>query len=293
MSLVQCMHQHHDHAHHDHNHAQTTGCTSPLLSHESSDAVCVDQVTFHYDRSTRPATAFEQQPDQPTLDAVTLHVPHGQSVGIVGPNGAGKTTLVKLILGLLEPDDGRIAIEGLTPREACRQGGVIGYLPQRHDVVWNFPLSVRQVVGMGLTAQLGWLSPLRREHRQRVDEVMEQVGVTSLAGKPIGSLSGGQQQRVFLARALAVHPKVLVLDEPMNGIDVAGRESFSQLLSELHHQRTYTMLMVSHDLQAVVGGCDSVAVLRRRIHYHDAPDGLTREVLMEVFEHDIIGEIGS
>ena len=267
--------------HHIHEHAS-------LGEHAGRDAVCVDAVTYRYPES-----------DKLVLDAVTLHVRAGESVGIIGPNGAGKTTLVKIMLGQLVPTStsggGDVHIENMSPRQACRRGDVIGYVPQRHDVTWNFPLSVAQVVAMGLTTKLGparWLlrsSQQQRAVAARVDEVLEQVGVAPLRDRPIGSLSGGQQQRVFLARALVHEPSVLVLDEPLTGVDAAGRDAFSQLLRKLHTQRRFTMMMVSHDLAAVAAGCDSVACLNRKIHYHAAPGGLTRQVLMEVFEHDVVG----
>jgi len=102
-------------------------------------------------------------------------------------------------------------------------------------------------------------------------------------------LSGGQQQRVFIARALAVEPEILILDEPTAAIDEAGQDTFAQLMQRIHDERGVTILLVSHDLRAIAAGCDQVACLNRRLHFHDAPSGLTREVLAEVFEHNLSG----
>ena len=131
-----------------------------------------------------------------------MHVEQGCSLGIIGPNGAGKTTLLKIMLGLLDGYTGSVKVLGLTPREACRRGGLVGYVPQRHDAEWRFPLTVRQVVRMGLIGKTGLLRWYSRGDRQYVEQLMEQLGIAGLADQPIGDLSGGQQQRCFIARAL-------------------------------------------------------------------------------------------
>ncbi|MCE9591689.1 MAG: metal ABC transporter ATP-binding protein [Planctomycetes bacterium] len=266
---------------HDH------GCDHGRLDHHHprTDAICLEQVGYTY-----PA-AIGVAPHHALRD-VTLHIEQGCSLGIIGPNGAGKTTLLKIILGLLEGYSGSVSVGGLTPRQACRRGDVIGYVPQRHEAEWHFPVSAEQVVRMGLVGRTGLFRRHSRDDLAYADHIMERVGVRDLRGKAVGDLSGGQQQRLFIARALAPRPKILVLDEPTVGIDEAGQSRFAQLIRELHESLKLTVVIVSHDLQAIAAGCERVACLNQTIHYHDAPGGLTRELLAEVFHHDIAPILG-
>jgi ABC-type Mn2+/Zn2+ transport system ATPase subunit len=169
---------------------------------------------------------------------------------------------------------------------------VIGYVPQRHEAEWRFPVTARQVVVMGLTGKTGLFRRHAADDLNYVDHLMQRVGVTDLANRPIQALSGGQQQRLFIARALAPRPKVLLLDEPMVGIDEAGQRQFHDLIDELHRSLRLTILIVSHDLRAIAAGCERVACLNQTIHYHDAPQGLTPAVLREVFQHEIANVLG-
>lgn len=229
---------------------------------------------------------FAYQSTQPVLEGINLNVPAGSRLGILGPNGGGKSTLLKLVLGLIRPSQGDIAVLGMPPHEAVRRR-LVGYLPQRLSVQWNAPLSVRQVVGM--TASLGlrpW-QPLTDQMNQHIDHLVDLVGMSELKDRPIGELSGGQQQRAFIARALASRPRLLLLDEPTVGIDQKGQEQFARLLTTIHEELQVTILIVSHDLRAIAAGCDQIAVLSRTLHYHAAPEGLTPKVLAEVFHHDI------
>lgn len=242
--------------------------------HHRDDAVCVDHVTFRYDG------------EAPALDQVTMHIPERTRLGVVGPNGGGKTTLLKILLGLLEPEEGSVTVFDRSPRRACRQS-LVGYVPQRHEGELRFPVSVRQVVRMGLVGRAGVFRRLTVDQRDAADEAIAQVGLEKLATRPIGDLSGGQQQRAFLARALAPRPKLLILDEPTVGIDEVGQARFAELMNTVHSAYDLTLIIVSHDLRAIVAGCDQVACLNRRLHFHDAPSGLTRGVLSEVFEENV------
>lgn len=250
--------------------------SAELEQHHAGDAVCVDRVCYSYVPGVR------------VLDDITMHIPVGTRLGIVGPNGGGKSTLLKLILGLLKPTEGDISVFGRTPAEACL-ASLVGYVPQRHDVEIRFPLSVSQVVRQGIVGRTGMFRRASSDDRDAAAQALEQVGIADLAGKPVGDLSGGQQQRVFLARALAGRPRLLVLDEPMVGIDEVGQAKFAQLMDSIHRSYRLTVLIVSHDLRAIVAGCDQVACLNRRLHFHAAPSGLTREVLAEVFNHNLAG----
>ncbi|MFW5682711.1 MAG: metal ABC transporter ATP-binding protein [Phycisphaeraceae bacterium] len=257
----------------------------PLDEHRpENDAVCFENVSYTYPG----AAAGKTGEPRPALQDVTLHVERGCALGIVGPNGAGKTTLMRIVLGEIRGYRGQVLVEGLSPRAACRKGDVIGYVPQRHETCWRFPVSVRQVVRMGLVGRSGPIRRHRREDLDHAEAMLERVGVADLARRPIGDLSGGQQQRVMIARALAARPKVLLLDEPTVGVDEAGRERFARLLRDLHRELSVTLVIISHDLQAIAAGCNRVAVLHQTLHYHDAPEGLTAETLREVFEHDVL-----
>jgi len=265
-----------------------------LAEHRAeSDAICLDRVSFGY-------PSVRGTPDRPlALRDVTLHVEQGCSLGIIGPNGAGKTTLLKIILGLLDGFRGNVKVLGMTPRAACRRGDIVGYVPQRHDAEWRFPLTVRQVVRMGLIGKTGLLRWYSRTDREYVEQLMNQLGIAALADRPIGDLSGGQQQRCFIARALAAQPKILILDEPLVGVDEGGQRQFAELSHRLHHGlldgaandsgsgSSLTLVIVSHDIRAIAASCSRVACLNQTIHYHDSPAGLTEEVLREVFQHEI------
>ncbi len=242
-------------------------------------AIQYEGVTFAYPRAGGnggPRTAIE---------GITLGVRIGERLGILGPNGGGKSTLLKLTLGLLRGNSGSIRVFGVSPDEARRRR-LIGYVPQKVESELAFPLSVRQVVQMAAAAA----APA--EQRRTVDESLALVGASDLADKPIGKLSGGQLQRVMIARALAAKPKLLLLDEPTVGIDLAGQQRFADLLRSLHDRLGLTIVVVSHDIRTIAAGCDRVACLARTLHSHMAPQGLTPRVLAEVFSHDVAAIFG-
>ena len=254
------------------------GAADAMRHHHRGDAICIDNVSFSYPGKGGRAA----------VESVTMHIPVGTRLGIVGPNGSGKSTLLRLILGLLKPTAGRISVFEFEPREACRRE-LIGYVPQRAEAEFDFPLSVEQVVLQGRVGRVGMFRFLSKRDHEFARQSMAEVGIESIAGEAIGDLSGGQQQRVFIARALAVEPKILILDEPTAAIDEAGQDVFARLMERIQDDYAMTTLVVSHDLRAIVAGCDQVACLNRRLHFHDAPSGLTREVLSEVFEHNLAG----
>jgi zinc transport system ATP-binding protein len=229
--------------------------------------------------------------DTPALENVSLAVTEGGRLGILGPNGGGKSTLLKIVLGVLTPQSGRVSVFGRAPSAATRDG-LVGYVPQGLEVEKGFPLSVRQVVELAVSWRMAGWRRLPDAELERVESLLGLVGAAGFAEKPIGSLSGGQLQRVMIARALAPRPKLLVLDEPTVGIDAAGQAQFASLLAAVHAQTGVTLLIVSHDIRAIAAGCDRVACLSRKLHFHDAPSGLTPTVLAEVFAHDVAGLAG-
>jgi zinc transport system ATP-binding protein len=257
-------------------------------SNNGTSAVEYEGVTFSYGRG---AGANGQADERLVLENVTLKVRAGERLGILGPNGGGKTTLLKLTLGLLRGHRGRISVLGMDPERARRER-VIGYVPQRIEAELAFPLSARQVVAMSATRGLPAWRALGSEAAGRVDASLDVVGAKDLAERPIGKLSGGQLQRVMIARALAGNPRILLLDEPTVGIDVAGQQRFAELIRTVRERLGLTIIMVSHDLRTIAAGSDRVACLNRTLHSHVTPAGLTPEVLAEVFRHDVAAIFG-
>jgi zinc transport system ATP-binding protein len=220
---------------------------------------------------------------QLVLKRIDLSVHAGTTLGVIGPNGGGKTTLLKLLLGLIQPTRGSIAIDGLPPREAVCRGDVLGYLPQAPRLPSNFPLDVTQLVRLGLAGKTGMLRTYARDDLRFVDELIDRIGLKELAHEPIGRLSGGQLQRVLIARALAPRPKVLLLDEPTTGIDPAGQKRFIEFLRDLKKRLELTVVLVSHDLRSVTSIADRLACLNLTLHYHDVPQQMPAELMHEMF----------
>lgn len=236
--------------------------------------------------------------EKPAIEGISLDVTSGERLGVLGPNGGGKSTLLKLTLGLLSLSGGstgsgrgEIRVLGMAPVAAAR-AGLVGYVAQRSTAELAFPLSVQEAVGLGPALELPFWKRRGAALQRAVDEALDVVGARALADAHVGSLSGGQLQRVMIARALARRPKLLLLDEPTVGIDVAGQQQFASLLERLHAELRVTVVVVSHDIRTVAAGCDRVACLSRTLHCHVAPQGLTPSVLAEVFRHDVAAMFG-
>jgi manganese/zinc/iron transport system ATP- binding protein len=198
---------------------------------------------------------------KPVLWDVDLSLPEGQLIAVVGPNGAGKSTLIKAILGLVPRASGVVSIYG-KPYELQRH--LVGYVPQRESVDWDFPVNAMDVVAMGIYRRIGWFKPVTRKHRQRALEELEKVGMGAFASRQISQLSGGQQQRVFLARALAQDARIYLMDEPFAGVDVATERAIIALLKELKSTGK-TCIVIHHDLQTVPSYFDYVVLLNMRV----------------------------
>ena len=221
------------------------------------------------------------------LKNICLTIEAGSTLGLIGPNGGGKTTLVRLLLGMLQPTSGSIRIAGVTPKCAIAQGDFIGYLPQNPRIPVNFPVSVRQMVRLGLVGKTGVLRPHRKDDLNFVEQLLQRVNLAAQADDPIGTLSGGQLQRAFIARALAPRPKLLLLDEPTTGIDRSGQQQFIEFIAQLKAELTLTMVFVSHDLRAVSSISDRIACLNQTLHYHDVPDHLPADLVYRMFACDL------
>nr|WP_322940385.1 zinc ABC transporter ATP-binding protein ZnuC [Pseudomonas sp. s4] len=204
---------------------------------------------------------------QPVLDDVQLSVQPGEIVTLIGPNGAGKTTLVRVVLGLLHPDSGNV-------RRAPRLR--IGYMPQKLHVDATLPLSV-----------LRFLRLVPGVDRQRALAALAEVGAEQVIDSPLQSISGGEMQRVLLARALLREPQLLVLDEPVQGVDVAGQAELYRLISRLRERHGCGVLMVSHDLHLVMSATDQVVCLNRHVCCSGHPEQVSGDpAFIELFGQD-------
>jgi ABC-type Mn2+/Zn2+ transport system ATPase subunit len=194
------------------------------------------------------------------LDKVSFALEVGERVAVVGPNGAGKSTLFKIIAGVLQPDSGRVEVAGCSPTgHIC-----IAYVPQRTEVDWTFPVTVEDVVMMGRFGKLGLLRRPRQKDRAYVRECLETVGMTGLSGRQISELSGGQQQRMFIARALAQEAHLMLMDEPLTGLDVPAQERILEILYDLQ-ERGVTVMVATHDLNQAAGYFDRVMLLNHQL----------------------------
>jgi zinc transport system ATP-binding protein len=204
------------------------------------------------------------------LEGINLTVEPGDFLGIIGPNGSGKTTLLRIMLGVLEPDRGRVRLFGHPPA-AFRQWGRVGYVPQKATLDPALPVTVTEVVATGLVPTLGLLGRVGSAQRQRIRDVLGHVGMAAQAGDRIGALSVGQQQRVLIARALVSNPELLILDEPTGGVDPEAQTSFYALLQHLNRERDVTLILVSHDIGVVAKEVTRLACLNRRLVFHGRP----------------------
>ncbi len=207
----------------------------------------------------------------PALEEINLEIETGKYVGVLGPNGAGKSTLLKVILGLIAPTRGQIRVLGEVPQKLRHRGEVLGYLPQRPLGNPHFPVSVLDVVLMGRYGRVGLLRQPGPQDREIAIRNLERVGILHLAGRSIGEVSGGEQQRVFIARALCVEPRLLVLDEPTVSLDACAQDDLYELVHRLKEELNLTVLMVSHDIGGVARHVDDIVCINRRIHVHQAP----------------------
>ena len=213
------------------------------------------------------------------LDDVSFQLTQGERVAVVGPNGAGKSTLFKVIAGVHHPTKGEVKVYG------CGPGGhiCIAYVPQRSQVDWTFPVDVTDVVMMGRIGKLGLLRWPGARDWGYVGQCLELVGMADLADRQIGELSGGQQQRVFIARALAQEAELMLMDEPLTGLDLNSQEDIFRILEELR-RRHVTVMIATHDLNQAAERFDRLMLLNRRLLGLGQPDEVfTPERLMQAY----------
>ena len=198
------------------------------------------------------------------LEKVNLKIGPGEILTIIGPNGAGKTTLLRVALGLQKPTDGTVI---------RKPGLTIGYMPQSLHLDPTFPLSVKRFLTLACNNNLAKVLPL-----------LDEVGAAHVLESAMQTLSGGELQRVLLARALVREPDLLVLDEPVQGVDVHGQVELYQLISRIRDQRGCAVLMVSHDLHLVMAATDQVLCLNRHICCSGTPESVTNDpAFVELF----------
>jgi len=227
---------------------------------------------------------------QDAISNVSIQIPHGSQVAIVGPNGAGKSTLFKVLVGLLPARKGSIRIHA---KPISRHRDCVAYIPQREEVDWKFPVTVRDVVGMGRFTHTGILGQTTAEDSRLVEDSLRKMGLTELAEMPVGDLSGGQQQRIFLARALAQEPHILLMDEPFTGVDAATTATTLALLEDLR-ESCVTVLVSTHDLNLAARHFDLIVLLNKKLIAFGTPAvALTPETLKAAFGQRLVSMEGA
>ena len=250
-------------------------CDVPIADY--SHSVAISNVSYRYPSTPHPA-----------LQNINISIQPGERVALMGPNGAGKSTLIKLAIGLIEMQSGNIKIHG-NPAGGCRHR--VALVPQRSEVDWRFPVTVRQVVMMGRYVHLGWFKSPNAEDREMVDSAMEAMKIEDLRDVHIGSLSGGQQQRVMLARALAHDADVLLLDEPLNHVDVATQELMFHVIEDLCVSKQKTAIISTHDLGILkVHFSRAVFIDHRLIADGPIEEILTAETIAQAYGFKFHGE---
>ncbi len=211
------------------------------------------------------------------LQNVSMELLSSSLVGIIGPNGAGKSSLLKGVLGMV-PFSGKVTIAGQALSQARQR---ISYVPQRSEVRWDFPITVEEVVMMGRFRHIGWVKFPGKTDRQIVAQTLEQVGMYEFRQRQISQLSGGQQQRVFVARALAQQGDIMLLDEPLSGVDTTSQEVIMSLLEKLRDQGKL-IVMATHDLNTAARVCNYLCCINHRLVAFGPPQ--------QVFKPDVLAE---
>ena len=198
--------------------------------------ISIENVSFGYNKDN-------------ILNDIILSVDEGDFVGIVGCNGSGKSTLLKLLIGQLTPSKGKVKFfnEEISKSNSLDKIGYVSQISMSTGA--NFPATVEEIVMANLYSKIGFMKFPKKEHKEKVKEVLNIVNMKDYSKRMIGNLSGGQQQRVMIAKALVSEPKVLILDEPTTGIDAASEEQLYNLLEKLNKDSKITIIIVSHDFE--------------------------------------------
>ena len=209
------------------------------------------------------------------LEDISFKADEADLLGIIGPNGAGKTTLFSLILGLLEGYQGKITVFGEDLRNNRKVLKKIGYIPQKNIIDQGFPATVEEIVSLGV---------FERKTKDKIISAINTVGLLEQKHKRIGELSGGQQQRILIAKALVNEPQLLILDEPTTGIDLETQNKFYALLRKLNSENKITIILASHDLDAINKLANKIACVNRKMSFHgDAREFFGNEQLLKSY----------
>ncbi len=240
--------------------------TAPAEHDHASSPIEVEHLTVSYN-------------GHQALDDVSFTIEQAQRIAVVGPNGSGKTTLFKALAGTITPESGEVRVFGHGPcGHVC-----IAYVPQRNQIDWDFPASVADVVMMSRARKIGFARWPGRNDWRAVQEALARVGMANLSKRQIGELSGGQQQRVFLARALAQEAEIILLDEPLTGLDTPSQQALFRILDELHQDRI-TIMVSTHDLNMAADRFDTVMLINRSLVALGPPGQVfTRQFLMQAY----------
>jgi zinc/manganese transport system ATP-binding protein len=219
----------------------------------------------------------------PVWSGANVRIEHGEFVAVLGPNGSGKSTLLDLLLGLLPPAAGTVSVLGGAPGTA---GASIGYLPQRHGFDATTRIRGVDIVRLGLDGtRFGLPLPWRTGHRRAVEEAIELVGASDYAGRPIGECSGGEQQRLLIARTLISSPRLLLLDEPLDSLDLPNQNAVAALVDRIRRRRDVTVLLVAHDVNPLLPYLDRVVYIAGgRVLAGPPEQVITDETLSELYE---------
>ncbi|MDG0865964.1 ATP-binding cassette domain-containing protein [Candidatus Lucifugimonas marina] len=236
-----------------------------------------DEIPIRFDE-----TWFSYNSD-PVVRDINFSITPGEFAAILGPNGSGKTTLMKLALGLLKPTSGQVLLFG-EPADSFTDWHRVGYVPQRTQATESrFPASVREIVNFGSYTGFNPLAIFNRKSSSRVDEAMELAGIQHLADRRVSDLSVGQQQRMLIARSLVRQPDLLVMDEPVAGVDAAGEEQFHSMVRRLNRDLGITIVMVSHDIGAVMREATTCACVNGDIVFHGPVHQLDAQALSGLY----------
>ena len=265
-------HPHPEHTHAEHSHTHCRDGQSHTHSGSTPQVVTFEDVSVSYGTIR-------------ALENVSFSVECGSLSGVVGPNGGGKSSLLKAVVGLVQLDSGQVLVEG-KPSAGMRKQ--IGFVPQLEQVDWNFPATVWDVAMMGLTPQRGLFRGHSRADREAAAHALSTVDLIDLRKRGVGELSGGQRRRALLARAIAANPCVLLLDEPMNGLDPTSQHRFLDIIDRLREQDV-TVIMSTHDLTCVSARASDVALVNCRLIAYGPPEEVLLEsVLAEAFGHQLV-----
>lgn len=247
-----------------------------IANHKSRDMLQVKQIKFSY--------------KQPVLKGVSFNVGAGELFAALGPNGAGKSTLIKIIVGMLKPETGAVTIDGrnvasMARRDAAR---LIGYVAQESAV--RFPLTALELVLQGRFAQGGLIGFESERDVREAEWAMHATDTSGFAATPVTELSGGERQRVMLARALAVRPRLLVLDEPVANLDISHQVKMLDLVRRLTAENEMSAIVVTHELNLAADFATSVLLLKdgRVIAVGEPRDVMTEPLLRSVFETSLL-----